>query len=119
VIPGLVEEPLLAVQRRAELDLDAGRPDRVIAELQTLTGQHQLREPLWGQLIRALAAAGRPAEAIQQYHRAREILAEELGVELGPALACPGGQALAQRGLGRLGWLGHRGHHAPPGRLDH
>jgi DNA-binding SARP family transcriptional activator len=81
VIPGIIEERLLAVQRRAELDLDAGRHDRVIAELQALTGRYQLREPFWGQLIRALAAAGRPAEAIQQYHRAREILAEKLGVD--------------------------------------
>jgi DNA-binding SARP family transcriptional activator len=81
VIPGLVEERLMAVQRRAELDLAAGRHDRVIAELQTLTGQYRLREPLWGLLIRALAAAGRPAEAIQQYHRTWKILAEELGVD--------------------------------------
>jgi len=27
--------------------------------------------------------------------------------QLGPPLACPGGQVLAQRGLGRLRWLGH------------
>jgi DNA-binding SARP family transcriptional activator len=81
VIPGLVEERLTAVQQHAELDLAAGRNDRVIAELQALIGQYQLREPLWGQLIRALRAAGRPAEAIQQYHRVREILATELGVD--------------------------------------
>jgi hypothetical protein len=33
--------------------------------------------------------------------------------ELGPALGCPGGQPLAQRGLGRLWWLG-RGAIVPP-----
>jgi DNA-binding SARP family transcriptional activator len=62
----------LAVQRRADLRLEAGQVDRVIAELRELTGRHPLREPLWVQLLRALAAAGRPAEAITEYHRAPE-----------------------------------------------
>ncbi|MBV9855105.1 MAG: tetratricopeptide repeat protein [Streptosporangiaceae bacterium] len=81
VVPGLVEEWLLAVQRRAGLDLAGERQDRVIAELGPLTGRYPLREPLWELLIRALAAAGRPAEAIGQYHQARIVLAEELGVD--------------------------------------
>ena len=38
-------------------------------------------EPLWSQFLRALAGAGRPAEAVGEYHRAREILAAELGVD--------------------------------------
>jgi DNA-binding SARP family transcriptional activator len=86
VLPGLIDERLTAVQQRADLDLAAGRNDRVIAELRDLTSQYPLREPLWGQLLRALAGAGRPAEAIQQYHRARQILAAELGVEPAPDL---------------------------------
>jgi tetratricopeptide (TPR) repeat protein len=86
VVPGLIDERLSAVQQRADLDLAAGRNDRVIAELRELTGQYPLREPLWDQLLRALAGAGRPAEAIQQYHRAREILAAELGVDPSPDL---------------------------------
>jgi DNA-binding SARP family transcriptional activator/Tfp pilus assembly protein PilF len=81
LVPGLVDERLAALQRRADLDLAAGRNDRVIALLREETGQYPLREPLWSQLIRALAGAGRPAEAIQQYHRAREILAGELGID--------------------------------------
>jgi DNA-binding SARP family transcriptional activator len=86
VVPALIDERLAAVQRRADLDLGAGRYDQVIAELRGLTSRYPLREPLWGQLIRALAGAGRPAEAIQQYHRSREILAEELGVDPSPDL---------------------------------
>jgi DNA-binding SARP family transcriptional activator len=86
LVPGLIDERLSAVQRRADLDLAAGRYDRVVAELRGLTTQYPLREPLWGQLIRALAGAGRAAEAIQQYLRAREILADELGVDPSPGL---------------------------------
>lgn len=81
VIPGLIDEHLSALQLRADLDLVAGRYDRVIAELRGLTGRYPLREPLWGQLLRALAGAGRSAEAIQEYHRVRESLAAELGVD--------------------------------------
>jgi DNA-binding SARP family transcriptional activator len=86
VIPGLTDELLSAVQKRAELKLAAGGHDRVIAELRGLVGQYALRESLWSQLIRALSGAGRPAEAIQEYHRAREILAAELGVDPSPEL---------------------------------
>jgi DNA-binding SARP family transcriptional activator len=81
VVPGLTDEYLSAVQRRADLRLEAGQGDRVIAELRELTGQYPLREPLWVQLLRALAAAGRPAEAITEYHRARETLAARLGID--------------------------------------
>ncbi len=86
VVPGLTDEYLSAVQRRADLRLEAGQGDRVIAELRELTGQHPLREPLWVQLLRALAAAGRPAEAINEYHRARETLAARLGIDPSPEL---------------------------------
>jgi Bacterial transcriptional activator domain len=34
-----------------------------------------------GQLLRALPGAGRQAEAIGEYHRAREILAVQLGLD--------------------------------------
>jgi DNA-binding SARP family transcriptional activator len=81
VTPGLTDERLSAVQQRAECALALGRHDRVIAELRGLTGRYPLREPLWGLFLRALAGAGRPAEAIKEYHRVREILAAELGVD--------------------------------------
>ena len=86
VVPGLTDEYLSAVQQRADLDLAAGNHDQVIAELRGLTGRYPLREPLWGQLMRALASAGRPAEAIGEYHRAREALAAQLGVDPSPDL---------------------------------
>jgi DNA-binding SARP family transcriptional activator/Tfp pilus assembly protein PilF len=79
--PALVEERLAAHQRRIDLDLGDGRYHAVITELRDLTGRYPLREPLWYQLITALAGAGRPAEAIQAYHQARTILVEELAVD--------------------------------------
>jgi DNA-binding SARP family transcriptional activator len=81
LVPSLLEERLTAQQRRADLALAAGRHDWVIAELRDLTSRYPFREPFWGQLIRAVASAGRPAEAIGIYHRARAVLADELGVD--------------------------------------
>jgi DNA-binding SARP family transcriptional activator len=86
VVPGLTDEYLAAAQQRADLELAAGQHDRVIAELRELVGQYPLREPLWGQLMRALAAAGRQAEAVGEYHRVRETLAAELGLDPSPGL---------------------------------
>jgi DNA-binding SARP family transcriptional activator len=86
MLPALIDERLSAMQRRTALDLAAARYDQVIAELRSLTSQYPLREPLWGQLIQALAGAGRSAEAIGEFHRAREILAEELGIDPSPDL---------------------------------
>lgn len=84
VVPTLIEERLAAIERRADLHLAADHTDRVIAELLPLTSQYPLRESLWAQLIRALNGAGRSAEAIQHYHKARELLAGELGVDPSP-----------------------------------
>ncbi|HEY2520882.1 MAG TPA: BTAD domain-containing putative transcriptional regulator [Streptosporangiaceae bacterium] len=86
VIPGLTEEYLSAVQQRAGLELAAGRAEPVTAELRGLTSRYPLREPLWELLMRALAQAGRPAEAIAEYHRARQLLSAELGVDPSPEL---------------------------------
>ncbi len=86
VIPGLTEEYLSAVQQRAGLGLAAGQAEAVTAELRGLTGRYPLREPLRELLMRALAQAGRPAEAIAEYHRARQVLAGELGVDPSPEL---------------------------------
>jgi DNA-binding SARP family transcriptional activator len=115
LVPGLTDEHLSAVQKRADLELAAGGNDRVIAEMRGLTGRYPLREPLWVQLLRALASAGRPAEAIQEYHHARETLAAELGVDPSPELqdlysqllqtdwrgAAPGRSVISQSGPSR------------------
>lgn len=53
-----------ALERRIELDLDAGRHADLIAELRTLIREHSLHERFWALLMRALAGCGRQAEAL-------------------------------------------------------
>lgn len=57
------------------------RHDDVIGELEDLVSQFPLRERFTGQLVRALAGAGRQAEALARYERLRSELADELGVD--------------------------------------
>ena len=48
--------------------------------------RNPFREQAWGQLMRALYQAGRSADALAAYGRARLVFATELGFEPGPAL---------------------------------
>lgn len=48
--------------------------------------EYPLREGLRGLLIQALLLTGRQAEAIAAYHELRERLADQLGIDPGPAL---------------------------------
>ena len=68
----------------AELEAGAGvdLPERIADALRAAP----LRERLWAQLILALYAGGRQAEATSAYRRARNVLMDEIGVEPGPAL---------------------------------
>lgn len=80
------EERLLAVSARFDAEIACGRAAAVIGELVALTSEHPLREPLWGQLITALYLSERHADALEACRRVRAVLAEELGIDPGPAL---------------------------------
>jgi len=82
----LEEMRLAALESRAEALLAAGRHGEAIAELETLTAAHPLRERLWSLRMLALYQAGRQADALHAYGDLRGILADELGIDPGPAL---------------------------------
>ena len=75
-----------ALELRIEADIGCGRHAEVIPELFRLTAEHPMREGLWGLLMRALDRAGRHAEALTVYGKARDAIAEELGVDPGEQL---------------------------------
>ncbi|MFB7671402.1 BTAD domain-containing putative transcriptional regulator [Kitasatospora purpeofusca] len=70
------------------LDLDAalGRHRASIPELTGLVADHPLRERFVGQLMRALHASGRTADALTVHRRFTGRLAEELGLDPSPEL---------------------------------
>ncbi|HEY1275275.1 MAG TPA: BTAD domain-containing putative transcriptional regulator [Thermoleophilaceae bacterium] len=77
---------LAAIEERIEADLALGRGGELVAELERLVAADPLRERLWGQLMLSLYRAGRQADALDAYQRARRTLVAELGIEPGPAL---------------------------------
>ncbi|MFD9010519.1 BTAD domain-containing putative transcriptional regulator [Streptomyces sp. NPDC059552] len=83
----LTELRAAVLEDRIEADLRVGRGRELTGELGSLVAEHPLRERLVGALMRALVAAGRPAEALTAYRSAREALAEELGVDPSPELS--------------------------------
>jgi DNA-binding SARP family transcriptional activator len=82
----LDELTLVAIETRARADLMLGRHGEPAAELETWCRAHPLRERLWELLILALYRAGRQAEALRAYTDVRDRLADEHGIDPGPAL---------------------------------
>jgi DNA-binding SARP family transcriptional activator/tetratricopeptide (TPR) repeat protein len=82
----LEESRLTALELRAEAGLGCGLHAQLVPELRRLVSDQPLREELWGLLIRALDGAGRHAEAVAAYGQAREVIADELGVDPGAGL---------------------------------
>ena len=82
----LTELQLAAREELVDLELAAGRHTAVLAELEALTAAHPLRERLHARLMLALYRAGRQADALAAYQRARAVLDAELGLAPGAEL---------------------------------
>ncbi len=82
----LTELRMTAVEQRAAAALDLGRPDEVAAAFPALCGQYPTREELFRLLAHAQYQLGRQAEAMDTLRRVRAYLADELGVDPGPAI---------------------------------
>ncbi|GGN11961.1 hypothetical protein GCM10011609_60170 [Lentzea pudingi] len=81
-VPSLLEEQIVALERRIDEDLDRAT-DVLVPELRSLVRRHPLRETFWAQLVLALHRAGQQAEALATYQEVRARLADELGVDPG------------------------------------
>lgn len=77
----LCEQRLDVTADLIEAEIALGRHADVVVELESLVAAFPLRERFVGLLIRALAGAGRQAEAVAHYERVRRELADELGVD--------------------------------------
>jgi predicted ATPase len=83
----LEELRLGAIEDRFEASLATGGSDgTLVAELEASVADHPLRERLNGQLVRALAAQGRQADALAAFERLRTRLADDLGIDPSPEL---------------------------------
>ena len=80
-IARLRELRLVAVEHRLGLAVADHRVHEAVAELEVLVAQTPLREGLWRLLAVGLYRTGRQAEALAALRRARDMLAEELGLD--------------------------------------
>jgi YVTN family beta-propeller protein len=85
-IARLEELHLAALEERIDADLALGRHGDLVAELEARVRDHPLRERLRAQLMLALYRSGRQAEALDEYQRARRMLADDLGLDPGRRL---------------------------------
>jgi DNA-binding SARP family transcriptional activator len=72
-----------AAEERADLMLLQGQAAEAVPELTALVAEYPLRERARGLLMLALYRSGRQAEALRVFHEARQLLADELGIDPG------------------------------------
>ncbi|KAB2587205.1 SARP family transcriptional regulator, partial [Rhodococcus erythropolis] len=82
----LEELRLTGVERFASAQLDLGRTAEAIPDLDAHVTEHPWREDGWRLLALALYRSNRQGDALAVLRRARELLAEELGIDPGPRL---------------------------------
>ncbi|MGW1884442.1 AfsR/SARP family transcriptional regulator [Streptomyces sp. NPDC001970] len=82
----LDRERAAAIELRARIDIGRAKFEDAIAQLSELVDQDPLREDLYIGLMKAYYGAGRQADAIQIFHRAREILRDQIGINPGVKL---------------------------------
>lgn len=94
-VPIWTEQRLTALEQRIDADLRLGKASGLLAELRDLTTRHPLREHFHAQLMLTYYRAGRQADALAAYRNVRALLAEDLGMDPGPALQRLNAQILA------------------------
>jgi DNA-binding SARP family transcriptional activator/tetratricopeptide (TPR) repeat protein/transcriptional regulator with XRE-family HTH domain len=82
----LNEQHVAAVERTMALRLRLGQASSVVSELKSLVARHPYRETQRALLIEALHRSGRQVEALAVYEDGRQLLADEFGIDPGPAL---------------------------------
>uniref|UniRef100_UPI00356682DB BTAD domain-containing putative transcriptional regulator n=1 Tax=Nocardioides sp. TaxID=35761 RepID=UPI00356682DB len=76
--------------------LQVGDAAMLVGEIEALVAEDPLREDRWRLLVLALYRSHRQADALAALRRARTTLAEELGIDPGPALRALEAEVLAQ-----------------------
>lgn len=92
----LEEARLAATEDWAGVELQLGRHAEIVEALQGAVRAAPLRENLRGRLALSLYRSGRQADALQCLAEGRQLLADDLGIDPGPALVQLQAAILAQ-----------------------
>ncbi|WP_433539037.1 BTAD domain-containing putative transcriptional regulator [Micromonospora sp. CA-249363] len=93
----LEELRLVARELLVDVTMRGGDPAEAVPEAELLTRQAPLREEAWRLLALALWRTGRQGDALAALRRARATLADQLGLDPGPALVEVESAILGQR----------------------
>ena len=74
------ESRIECLEGYVEVNLLLGRHRAMVSQLSSLVSEYPLHEAFYGQLMRALHASERRADALNVYRRASSVLDEELGL---------------------------------------
>ena len=96
-IARLTELRTVARERLLAARLELGEAALLVPDLEAMVAEEPLREERWRLLVLALYRAHRQADALSALRRARTTLADELGVDPGPALRELESQVLRSR----------------------
>jgi predicted ATPase/DNA-binding SARP family transcriptional activator len=86
VAAGLEEDWLAVIELAAEVELRLGSPQATLDYVTAPATDWPLRETLTALRMRALYQLGRQADALAAFDEARDVLADELGVDPAPRL---------------------------------
>ncbi|CAM3120001.1 BTAD domain-containing putative transcriptional regulator [Stackebrandtia soli] len=86
IVSRLTEARLTAMESLVGARLELGEATALAPELAELVDTYPNREPLRALRMRALSGAGRLGEAVDEFHRWRERLADERGLDPSPEL---------------------------------
>ena len=95
-IARLTELRKVASERLLAARLELGESAMLVPQMEAMVGEAPLREERWRLLVLALYRAQRQADALSALRQARTKLADELGVDPGPALRELEAEVLAQ-----------------------
>ncbi len=95
----LIEDKIVAHTAYAEAEIACNRGHDVIGALEALVAGHPYREPLWAQLITAYYVCDRQSDALDAHQRLKSTLADDLGIDPGPAIRALYGRILRQEPL--------------------
>ncbi|MFD9740596.1 ATP-binding protein [Umezawaea sp. NPDC059074] len=86
VFSALDDEFHAACEAAADLALSLRRPERVLPAVRLAARMAPFRESVQAALVSLLGATGRQAEALSTFRELRDRLADDLGIDPGPAL---------------------------------
>ncbi|MDR7276378.1 AfsR/SARP family transcriptional regulator [Catenuloplanes atrovinosus] len=96
VFTGLDREHVTTLVEAADDALSCGYGPALVPALDRAAVWHPFDEGVHARLLRALAAAGRRADAMRRYREVRDRLVDELGIEPGPLLQAAHRELLAE-----------------------